>query len=1338
MFCDGDSLLLYVGAFPSIQWQPRGQTDSLILVRTSGTYTAYVTDSNNCSGVDSISVTFRANPKPVINTATGMPFLCSGDTLVLDPGAYAQYSWSPGGEKTRTIGITDTGQYAVYIKDLYGCEGADSIYITPAPPLQVQISTDTIPRICRGHSVILDAGPYQSWQWSTNATTRQITVGISGQYHVVVTDSNGCTGRDTLDVIVYTPPTPSISPPGPILGLCSADSLKLDAGGPYTKYQWSPGTTSDTSRLFTPPVGRATYFVVVTDSNGCKGISSAFVEIKPTTKATFTGLDTAYCENADSVLLIGTPAGGNFRGSGIRGNLFYPDSAQIGSNTIHYVYVNPQGCPDTAEQVVNIFPINVVPEIKGIDSVLCANEGAITLYPIVTSKNDTLNGGNFSGTGIVGREFHPDSLPQGGRATITYIYNGGNGCRNAIQTSVRVKAVIPIAIADLDSTHCSNGSVDPFTGNAPSTALFLGPNVISTSNTTALFNPAGLAPGYYTISYLHPNANGCTSRDSLRVRVLAPPSPLTNIGNKEFCENDPNEVLRGVPAGGRFINSTNPASIINDSIFVPSRFSLGQNFVTYYYTDTSGCQGSSAVDTLTVHTVPRLRVNGVDPIYCPDGLADTLMGLPQGGSFLGPGMRDSLFVPPMAGSGQHTLSYTYADTIGCRDTLFFNVRVDTSANIAITGLDSTYCLDHQADTLLPAPSPAGVFSGRGMRGNIFHPDSAGPGIHTVLYTYTNPNSGCKDIDTAITRVDTLPVVSFVMDSFHCQERQAFPINGTPQNGRFIGSGIVGSQGNFLFDAGLAGLGPHRISYHYRDSHGCVDTAEKSIQVLPRANISIQGYADTSVYFFCRNTPPDTLRGLPAGGVFSLKDSVLNLGVFDPATADTGLNRIKYTFDDSIGCRDTIFLNAFVARTTPLSILNLGDSIFCVSDTPFELIGNPELGQWVVAGDPSSNVLDPGKLGVGKHQIIYTKDFQQIGCADSLKVEIEVKALPRLTVANLRQRYCAAEDSLVNLIPSPPGGMFNGPGIVNGTQFNPAQAGLGMHDIFYTYTDSFHCSNTIKLSTLVYGRPSPDFEIRARASACVGEILTFLPTTDTAGMYHWDFDDGDFATTTRPSHIYDQPGRYEVNLSIGEGKCEADTSKPVFIFANPEADFVGDTLVYLGDTAHFENRSRNDAVAWQWSMGDGAGNNAKNPSHVYRNFGTYAVEMIALTREPAFCRDTATMIVVVRSRPASDFDIGVYPNPARDQLYVNIILDGGEDVSLVMYDNRSRMVKRQNFGNLSPGLHKLRMNVGNLAEGIYVLAIYAGKGLLSFGDFEPGIFKQHKLKYNNRRKVIIYR
>ena len=58
-------------------------------------------------------------------------------------------------------------------------------------------------------------------------------------------------------------------------------------------------------------------------------------------------------------------------------------------------------------------------------------------------------------------------------------------------------------------------------------------------------------------------------------------------------------------------------------------------------------------------------ISGLDPSYTVSDLPVQLVGTPSGGFFTGPGVSGSTFDPAAAGLGQHSISYSFADSAGC-------------------------------------------------------------------------------------------------------------------------------------------------------------------------------------------------------------------------------------------------------------------------------------------------------------------------------------------------------------------------------------------------------------------------------------------------------------------------------------------------------------------------------------------------------------------------------------------------------------------------------------------------------------------------------------------------
>lgn len=92
-------------------------------------------------------------------------------------------------------------------------------------------------------------------------------------------------------------------------------------------------------------------------------------------------------------------------------------------------------------------------------------------------------------------------------------------------------------------------------------------------------------------------------------------------------------------------------------------------------------------------------------------------------------------------------------------------------------------------------------------------------------------------------------------------------------------------------------------------------------------------------------------------------------------------------------------------------------------------------------------------GSGYYQLIVTQGACT-GVSDSVYVNVHVVTA---TIGGLLGTY-AQNDAPVTLTGTPSGGVFSGAG-VTGNIFDPTIAGVGAHEVYYTYTDAAGCSAT---------------------------------------------------------------------------------------------------------------------------------------------------------------------------------------------------------------------------------------------------------------------------------------
>ncbi|MFT6844270.1 MAG: hypothetical protein ACJAUV_000444 [Flavobacteriales bacterium] len=207
-------------------------------------------------------------------------------------------------------------------------------------------------------------------------------VGTTYELALLVTDQYGCTGVDTVDVLVKPSAASGIISASNGTKICEGDfaDLLLTGYSPGGVIEWKYSTVSPTGSLFTTgdfddnhmagPITQDVYYVAIVDLNGCLDSSNVFIEKEDLPfKPAITNSDLSFCDG-DSILLKTVWPG--------PGTMEWNDAAKSTTQSIwvkesgNYVAtgIGVNGCSndsDPAAVVKNELPNNpIVSEISGL------------------------------------------------------------------------------------------------------------------------------------------------------------------------------------------------------------------------------------------------------------------------------------------------------------------------------------------------------------------------------------------------------------------------------------------------------------------------------------------------------------------------------------------------------------------------------------------------------------------------------------------------------------------------------------------------------------------------------------------------------------------------------------------------------------------------------------------------------------------------------------------------------------------------------------------------------------------------------------------------------------
>ncbi|HOY04022.1 MAG TPA: T9SS type A sorting domain-containing protein, partial [Saprospiraceae bacterium] len=297
--CPGQTTQLCVLADAASYLWSNGETTDCISVNLAGNYFVTVTSAAGCSSVCSATVVI--NEQPVCNI-TGDVFLCApGQTTQLCvPSGAQSYLWS-NGATTNCVTVSEAGIYSVTVTYPGGCSSVCSatVIVNPQPVCNITGNTS----ICLGQSTQLcvPAGA-ASYLWNTGATTNCITVSTAGIYSVTVTYSSGCSSICSEAVSVTPQPACTITGDDFMCEVGQLTQLCVPAG--TGSYLWSTGATTNCIIVSAP----GTYFVTVTNQNGCSSICSKTIALQPPPDCLITG-DDFICEEGQVTPICVTATG---------------------------------------------------------------------------------------------------------------------------------------------------------------------------------------------------------------------------------------------------------------------------------------------------------------------------------------------------------------------------------------------------------------------------------------------------------------------------------------------------------------------------------------------------------------------------------------------------------------------------------------------------------------------------------------------------------------------------------------------------------------------------------------------------------------------------------------------------------------------------------------------------------------------------------------------------------------------------------------------------------------------------------------------------------------------
>ena len=280
--CDGESATITTDQeYFAYQWGS-GETDRTIIVTPSATttYTLTVSDEWGCTADNSTQVIVY--PMASLSVTASQDTLCPQQpvTLTAESDLTVTYEWNTG-QTTASFTTVPEQQVTTYVCTITAdnnCQRTDSVTVfavaTIPPPTFVVEPAE----ICIGDSTTISTEQeYFSYQWNNSETGPVITVSpsVTTNYSLTVSDELGCTSEATVEVVVHSFPTLSVTATPETL--CPQQSVTVAAQANISvTYEWNTGQTNATFTTV-PSQQVTTYVCTATADGGCSTVDSVTV-----------------------------------------------------------------------------------------------------------------------------------------------------------------------------------------------------------------------------------------------------------------------------------------------------------------------------------------------------------------------------------------------------------------------------------------------------------------------------------------------------------------------------------------------------------------------------------------------------------------------------------------------------------------------------------------------------------------------------------------------------------------------------------------------------------------------------------------------------------------------------------------------------------------------------------------------------------------------------------------------------------------------------------------------------------------------------------------------------
>jgi len=1117
--------------------------------------------------------------------------------------------------------------------------------------------------------------------------------GSPGVYNVVltVTSPNGCDNSDTEIITVHESPMSNFLAQNVCIGSEGnfVDLSTFQAGDPIISWNWDLGDGNGSSDQNPSHqygmAGNYTVELEVATAN-CQNVSAQLVTVEAAPMASFTQNEITGCSPLE-VGFTNTSVGGStyswiFGGGGGSAaenpiNTFNNFGSADSVYQVSLIAQNAFGCRDTATSAVTVNP-NAVAQFQAFYTPGCAPLPANFL-------NNSINADAYQwdfGDGTVTTDVNPSHLFENTGQTleqfeVELIAFTNNGCNDTTSTTVAVFPEPSFDFSLTDDVGCNPFTVQfPVIPGAIAYQWNFGDGTISTApNPAHAYGNNTLAPISFQAQLVATSAFGCNDTSYAEVIVNPDPIPQFSVDQTSGC----------APLTVQITNE----SILADSVVwnygdgITSDTSATVHAYTFENTTdqtitylieltaytAEGC-GETFTREIEVH--PLVVADFSHPVEDCSPLSFLFENESSHASFfqwdLGNGTV-SVAENPLGG---YQVSGTEPDTFdiqliatsafGCEDTArsALILHPKPAAAIIPSGVAgcSPYSVNFQNNSSIATSFQWNYGDGEVSdtleteHEHVFFSTSTAPQDFQVSLI-ASTDFGCAD--TSMLEVTVYPevIAQFAPETEGC----------SPLNVDFVNTSFGGAtnywtfgDGNEAFNANpsntfvntLDTVRDYTVTLVAQSGFGCTDTTTGNIKVFPLPDVNfalngVEGCFPAEFEFVNFSEGAQDYSWSYGDGSDSVNSDSLHTHTYVNEGDEIESMEVILIATTEYGCQDqhTVEVEVIPEIVADVEFPLGGCSPYMAN---FQNNTNGALTYFWEFGDGNfSQEAEPSYLyqNINSDDSLYTVRFiaqSLYGCADTLEYQLPVLGLPeaQFIATPASMQFPESTVNIINLSNANNGASHNwnwGDGS-DDSSTNPDEFSEYTYNTWGEYTIVLTVGNTICNDTafqqVIIDPPLPIASFEGEGTGCLPLVVEFTNTSTYGVEFLWDFGDGTNSNNEHPTHVYGEPGTYNVSLTVTGPGGEQDVEiKPSLITVHPRAEAfftVNPPVITVPDQAFFLNLSEN-SDSYFWDFGDGNTSTEFSPYNFYETTGWHAVTLIADTEFG--CRDTFVVDQAVR-------------------------------------------------------------------------------------------------------------